>query len=227
MHPRYGIEKTYLVRVEGKIDDDTLQKIRNGIHLSEGRTSGARILVFRRQRDSSWLSVTIHEGMNREIRRVFARVGFKVIELKRTRIGPVHDRGLKIGRWRPLSPQEVKLLLAGAPAEQVQEHERKSQRKRPPRSFSGKRGLAPGPRPVTSAPSGAPPAIGRSRGKAGFAKRGAAPFRPGGKPSAGPRAFRGGGARGPRSSGPARGRPTPLGRPHGPPRRGKPRGGGR
>lgn len=191
MHPRFGIEKTYLVRVQGKIGDDSLQKIRNGIHLAEGRTSGARIIVFRRQRDSSWLSVTVHEGMNREIRRVFARVGFKVIELKRTRIGPVHDRGLKIGRWRPLTAQEVKLLLEGAPEAEVRDLERKSARKRPPRSFSGKRGLAPGPRPPLSGPKGAggaaPRSFGPPRRKSGFDKRKASPF--GSRRSGGPSPF--------------------------------------
>ncbi len=149
MHPRYGIEKTYMVRVNGRIDDETLQKVRNGIHLAEGRTSGARIVVFKRQRESSWLSVTIFEGMNREIRRVFARVGFKVVELKRTRIGPITDRGLKVSRWRDLTPSEVQALVSGAPSEVAQELRRKSRLKRPPRTFSGKRGMAAGPRPVT------------------------------------------------------------------------------
>jgi 23S rRNA pseudouridine2605 synthase len=117
MHPRYGIEKTYLVRVLGKIDDPALQKIRNGIHLSEGRTAGARVLVHQRQRESSWLSVTIHEGMNREVRRAFARVGYKVTELKRTRIGPVTDHGLRPGRWRELTAVEVlQLRQARRPA---------------------------------------------------------------------------------------------------------------
>jgi pseudouridine synthase len=115
MHPRYGIDKTYVVRVAGRIDDDTLQKIREGVHLSEGRTSGARILVDKRTADASQLTVTIHEGMNREIRRVFARFGYKVVELRRVRIGPLSDRGLKPGRWRELLHREVEALIAGKP----------------------------------------------------------------------------------------------------------------
>lgn len=113
MHPRYGIDKTYTVRVAGRIDDDTVQKIRDGVHLSEGRTGGARILVDRRTVDASQLTLTIHEGMNREIRRVFARFGYKVTDLRRVRIGPLTDRGLKPGRWRELLNREVEGLLSG------------------------------------------------------------------------------------------------------------------
>lgn len=241
MHPRYGIEKTYMVRVNGRIDDETLQKVRNGIHLAEGRTSGARIVVFKRQRESSWLSVTIFEGMNREIRRVFARVGFKVVELKRTRIGPITDRGLKVSRWRDLTPAEVQALVSGAPSEVAQELRRKSRLKRPPRTFSGKRGMAAGPRPVTmnkhvppirqsSArgdaprprrgwPDGAPKSPGAGRGRREPLRErgshGQAPAR-----GAGPKEHRAGrpafgGARKP-------GRPGAARPPHGGPRDGRP-----
>jgi 23S rRNA pseudouridine2605 synthase len=113
MHPRYGVEKTYLVRVAGKIDDDALTKIREGVHLSEGRTAGARILVNKRLRDQSTLTLTIREGMNREIRRSFAHVGYKVLDLRRIRIGPLSERGIKIGRWRELTQAEIEALLAG------------------------------------------------------------------------------------------------------------------
>jgi len=117
-HPRFGVEKTYLVKVEGEIDDGTLKEVREGVHLSEGRTAGARIIVHDRGRTHSLLSITIREGMNREIRRVFARFGFKVTELKRIRVGSLTDRGLKPGRWRELLPGEVAALLAGESAHQ-------------------------------------------------------------------------------------------------------------
>jgi len=113
MHPRYGVTKTYLVKVRGEIDDEALKKVREGVRLSEGRTAGARILVERRGRDHSLLTVMIHEGMNREIRRSFAKVGYKVLELRRTRIGPITDRGLKTGKWRELEAGELEALLAG------------------------------------------------------------------------------------------------------------------
>ncbi|MFT5050275.1 MAG: 23S rRNA pseudouridine2605 synthase [Chlamydiales bacterium] len=112
-HPRYGVPKTYSVKIRGEISEDAVQKIREGVHLSEGRTGGARIIVRRRGRDYSSLDVTLLEGMNREVRRVFARVGHKVIDLKRISIGPLTVRGLRIGSWRALTRAEVESLLAG------------------------------------------------------------------------------------------------------------------
>jgi hypothetical protein len=87
--------------------------------------------------------------MNREIRRAFARVGYKVTELKRTSIGPVNDRGLRIGRWRELTKNEVELLRRGVseePRETLRGKPKKGRgapkTKRPPRSFSSRAGLA-------------------------------------------------------------------------------------
>ena len=111
-HPRFGVNKTYLVRTQGKITDEAVQRVREGVYLSEGRTAGARILVKRRAPAGSSLEVKIHEGKNREVRRVFARVGHKVVSLVRTSIGPLSIRGLKEGHWRALSRDEVEALLA-------------------------------------------------------------------------------------------------------------------
>jgi 23S rRNA pseudouridine2605 synthase len=138
MHPRYGIEKTYTVRVQGRIDDESLTKIREGVHLSEGRTSGARVLVDRRTHDMSQLTVIIHEGMNREIRRVFARVGYKVTDLRRVRIGPLTDHGLKPGRWRELLNREVEELLSGKNQSDAGSRTHGG----PPKRFPKKRGYA-------------------------------------------------------------------------------------
>ncbi len=111
-HPRFGVTKTYRVKVPGRISEDAVQKIREGVHLSEGRTAGARVLVKKRSASASTLEVSIYEGKNREVRRVFARVGFKVVSLTRIRIGPLTIQGLKEGRWRALSREEVEALLA-------------------------------------------------------------------------------------------------------------------
>ncbi|MCP3914021.1 MAG: rRNA pseudouridine synthase [bacterium] len=116
-HPRYGVPKTYRVRVPGRVDDDAVARIRRGVHLSEGKTAGARVLIQRRTTKSSTLLVTIREGMNREIRRIFARVGYKVVSLTRTDIGPLTVRGLKVGHWRPLSRDEVEALLNASGAD--------------------------------------------------------------------------------------------------------------
>jgi len=113
MHPRYGVDKTYRVKVAGRIEDAAIRKIRGGVHLSDGRTSGARVLVQKRSATASRLLVTIQEGKNREVRRMFARAGYKVSDLRRVRIGPLTDRGLKPGSWRPLRRTEIDELLAG------------------------------------------------------------------------------------------------------------------
>ncbi len=112
MHPRYGVKKTYLVKLRGKIDDEALNKVRNGIHLSDGRTAGARIIVQKRTKEYTKLAVTLIEGMNREIRRSFARVGYKVVDLARVRIGPLVNTGMKrTGRWRELTLMEAWAVL--------------------------------------------------------------------------------------------------------------------
>ena len=110
MHPRYGVSKTYMVKIVGQIDDASLTKIREGIFLSDGRTAGARVLVKKRSARQSTLLVTLHEGKNREVRRVFARFGWKVSSLRRIRIGELTDRGLKVGHWRSLKASEVQVL---------------------------------------------------------------------------------------------------------------------
>ncbi len=150
-HPRFGVEKRYLVKVPGRITDEAVQKIREGVHLAEGRTAGARVLVQRRTANGSTLEVTIQEGKNREVRRVFARVGYKVLALTRTSIGPLSIRGLKEGRWRALSREEVEALLSGSgrdrdipesDAEEGHEDFGGARRRGAPRrsSFSGGRG---------------------------------------------------------------------------------------
>ncbi len=148
-HPRFGVAKTYQVKVQGRIDDEALRRVREGVHLSEGKTSGARILVQRRSFSHSTLTVTLREGMNREIRRSFARVGFKVVDLVRTRIGPLNDRGLKPGRWRPLTREEVEALLEGSSEERARQplHE--------PRGGEARQKIEDGPRTAQPRRAGA------------------------------------------------------------------------
>jgi len=86
--------------------------VRRGMHLAEGRTAGARIAVLGRNDHLTKVSITLTEGKNREVRRVFARFGFKVKSLHRVAIGPLKDKGLAVGNWRQLGPEEVKAILA-------------------------------------------------------------------------------------------------------------------
>ena len=111
-HPSRGIPKTYAVLLRGVLRREDFEKARKGVWLSEGRTGGAGIAVQRRGRDRTYLKVTIREGMNREIRRVFARLGYTVLSLKRVRIGGLTLHGLGAGKYRFLQPREVQEILA-------------------------------------------------------------------------------------------------------------------
>ena len=111
-HPRYGVARTYHVVVRGSLTPAILEKFHKGVWLSEGKTGPIRILIKKRDRDSSVVEVTVHEGMNREVRRVFARFGLKVKHLKRLRVGPLALGHLSTGAIRVLAPQEVESLRA-------------------------------------------------------------------------------------------------------------------
>ena len=106
-HPKYGVPKTYAVLVRGSVDPRAVTKVRGGVWLSEGRTSGARVRIERRGRDRTYLKVTIREGKNREVRRVFAKLGNPVLMLKRVRIGGLNLHGLRSGKHRFLRPEEI------------------------------------------------------------------------------------------------------------------------
>lgn len=111
-HPSHGVPKTYAVLVRGRVDSEARQKLRKGIWLSEGPTAGGVFRVERTSRDRTYFKVTIREGKNREIRRVFARLGHTVMSLKRVRIGNLSLHGLKPGGHRFLRPEEVRELVA-------------------------------------------------------------------------------------------------------------------
>ena len=109
-HPRFGVEKEYLVEVEGSPSRGALARLRDGIDLDDGRTAPAKVA----QLDDRTLRITIHEGRNRQIRRMCDAVGFPVRRLVRTRIGPLSDRSLPPGAWRALTQDEVRALERAA-----------------------------------------------------------------------------------------------------------------
>jgi 23S rRNA pseudouridine2605 synthase len=110
-HPRYGVEKTYLVRVAGAPSQEQLAKLKKGVHLAEGFARAVSIVVKRQHGHSTDLVIVLNEGRNREIRRLLARVGHKVLALKRTAVGHVKLGDLPLGAWRRLMPDEVAALL--------------------------------------------------------------------------------------------------------------------
>jgi 23S rRNA pseudouridine2605 synthase len=116
-HPRYGVPKTYAVLVRGQVKDQDLEKARGGVWLAEGRTGGMRLRIVRTGKERTYIKAELREGKNREIRRVFARIGFPVISLKRVRIGELTLHGLGRGKYRFLGPDEVSGLLQAAKEE--------------------------------------------------------------------------------------------------------------
>ncbi|MBX3465110.1 MAG: rRNA pseudouridine synthase [Planctomycetes bacterium] len=109
-HPRFGVPKVYSVLVRGRIEQRDLGKARGGVWLAEGPTTGMQVRVERAGKERTMLKVTLREGKNREIRRVFAKLGYPVIDLKRIRIGDLNLHGLKPGAWRFLQLHEVQRL---------------------------------------------------------------------------------------------------------------------
>jgi 23S rRNA pseudouridine2605 synthase len=109
-HPRHEVEKVYDLSIRGEITPADVKKIESGIWLSEGRTGPTRMRIKRRGPRVSHVLVTIREGRNREIRRMFARIDHPVISLRRIQIGPVRDPKLKVGTCRRLTAAEVEEL---------------------------------------------------------------------------------------------------------------------
>lgn len=111
MHPRYGVEKTYLVQVAGFPTQDDQKKLMTGVFLADGKVKAKRVKRMKVQGQSTWLSITLNEGKNREIRRMLAKLDHKVLRLRRIAIGPVKLDRLPPGKSRKLSKGEHETLL--------------------------------------------------------------------------------------------------------------------
>ncbi len=110
MHPRYEHTKEYNVAVSGSPSEATLQRWRDGVELEDGMTAPAEVTVLRREGGRTWLDIVMHEGRNREIRRVAELLGHPATLLIRVRIGPVELGTLRPGEWRYLAGAELKEL---------------------------------------------------------------------------------------------------------------------
>ena len=111
-HPKNEIEKTYNATVRGKVTNDDVEKLRAGVKI-EDYTSGkakVRILKIDEEKNVARLEITIHEGKNREVRKMCEAIGKKVIALHRAKIGNIEVKSIKIGEWRYLTPEEVNTL---------------------------------------------------------------------------------------------------------------------
>src|SRR4051812_39664754 len=116
-HPRFGVPKTYRAVVDGYIAPNQTQELEKGVWLADPkkggfRTGRSRIKIIKRGRERSIIEITIREGRNRQVRRMLARIGHKVRELSRIKMGPLELHGLAPGQFRQLSPRELNALRA-------------------------------------------------------------------------------------------------------------------
>lgn len=194
-HPRFGVMKQYIVSIRGRLTEQDITILQRGLYLADAKgrskrakVAGAELLGYGTGTagDRTRLSIHLREGQNREIRRLLARLGYKVRRLQRVAIGPLSLRGLPLGQWRMLTNGEVKALFACTNAEDEPQFGGGTGRPFPPRFQSR------GPRTVGGKPD---PASGGTSGTGGGKPRGAKPSggKPaGGKPSGGkPRSFGG------------------------------------
>jgi 23S rRNA pseudouridine2605 synthase len=114
MHPSFGVTKTYRVLVEGGVSEKSVRQLAEGVELEDGITSPAEARVVDAGAKQSVIELTIHEGRNRQVRRMCEAIGHPVIELARTAYGPLTLANLKPGTARPLSDQEIRRLRKAA-----------------------------------------------------------------------------------------------------------------
>ncbi|EIJ78729.1 Pseudouridine synthase [Bacillus methanolicus PB1] len=114
MHPRNEIEKVYVAKTKGIPSKEKLKSLEKGIHLEDGKTAPAKtkLLSLDKRKQTAIIEITIHEGRNRQVRRMFEAIGHSVLKLKRERYGFLTLQGLKAGDIRELTPHEVKQLRA-------------------------------------------------------------------------------------------------------------------
>jgi pseudouridine synthase len=114
-NPGYHVPKSYLVKASMHLADEQLDQLRNGLELKDGPTRPARVERIREGGGRTFFQITITEGRNRQVRRMVEALGAKVLKLVRTSIGPVAIGSLPIGRWRHVTPEEIRALQRSRP----------------------------------------------------------------------------------------------------------------
>lgn len=112
-HPKFEIEKTYITTIKGQITNEELQTIENGMKIDNYITNKAKAKIIKHdeEKNITRVVVTIHEGKNREVRKMFETLGKSVLALHRSKIGDIEVKDLKIGTWRKLSNKEIESLI--------------------------------------------------------------------------------------------------------------------
>lgn len=109
-HPRHEVERVYHARVRGVPDPHVLDRLARGVRIDDRRTAPARVELIENRETQAVIEIALHEGRQRQVRKMFDAVGHPVVRLKRVRIGPIADDNLKTGYWRELTPGEVARL---------------------------------------------------------------------------------------------------------------------
>jgi len=112
-NPEFKVPKTYLVKTTPRLDDEQLQRLRQGVELKDGPTQPAEVERLRDSGNHTFLQITITEGRNRQVRRMVEALDAKTLKLVRTAIAGIQIGGLPIGRFRELTPDEVRALSSG------------------------------------------------------------------------------------------------------------------
>ena len=112
-HPKHEIEKTYKVTIKGIVQNSEVEQLRNGIKIDDYITKPARVKILKTDTEKgiSRLEITIHEGKNRQVRKMCEAVGRKVLALHRSKIGGIGVKDIELGKWRYLTANEVQQIL--------------------------------------------------------------------------------------------------------------------
>ena len=112
-HPKHEIEKTYTVTVKGIVQEAEVEMLRNGVQIEDYTTKPAKVKILKTdtEKDFSRLEITIHEGKNRQVRRMCEAVGRKVLALHRSKIGDIGVKDIELGKWRYLNAKEIAQLI--------------------------------------------------------------------------------------------------------------------
>ncbi len=109
-HPKHGVEKTYLLKVRGQVDEVALQKWRDGVDIGDVVTQPAKVFMVEQEKNYTWIEITLHEGRNRQIRRMGEATGLDINKLKRVSFAGLTIKGLRVGQYRELAPKELARL---------------------------------------------------------------------------------------------------------------------
>ncbi len=113
-HPKHEINKTYIVTVKGAVVEKQIEELKKGVKIDDGyitKPAVVKILKIDSEKDISRIEITIHEGKNRQVRKMCEAIGKKVIALHRSKIGDIDVKNLKIGTWRYLTQEEINKIL--------------------------------------------------------------------------------------------------------------------